>query len=209
MSKRANKRGTPRKQKRKKTNGKKRRPETIDPGKFPKEVEAALEIMAFTAFFMIESKFAVGRARIIDNKELEESFVVFSRDAQALQYIQYQILQAFPDICSKIMNDVVGALQSLPPHVRTLFTNEQKAIEEHGKEALRIPEDVIKRLEEFSNGAKQLTNPDETEKFTEDAVKGLPEEKPAPPGKPFLCLAGEIPPKGGMITDKPIKGGEK
>ena len=54
VSKRANKRGTLRNKKK----NKKKRPEVIGAGKHPKEVDAALEIMAYTAFFMIESKFA-------------------------------------------------------------------------------------------------------------------------------------------------------
>jgi hypothetical protein len=207
MSKGANKRGTPRKKKKKNPN--KRRPEVMGAGQNPKEIDAALEIMAFTGFFMIESKFAVGRARIIDNKELEESFVTYSRDAQALQYIQYQIMQAYPEICKKIMNDVVGALDKLPAEVRQLFVKEQAAIEEHGKEALRIPEEVIKRLD-ADGGAKKLTRPGETTKFAEDAAKivnldGIPvPEKDAqmwneggivpqsPDDKPVVISPGEI-----------------
>lgn len=114
-----------------------------------REVNACLEITAFTAIFMIASKTETGRARIMGDQNLEEVYSTYVRDAQSLQYLQWQILiEKYPNVVAEIMTTVLKNIDNLPAELRRIFHDAQKAIADHGRDALKIPEEVVRRLEE-------------------------------------------------------------
>lgn len=121
-----------------------------------KQMHLALEILSYSAFFQMDVKIAAGRAKILGEKELEETFTTYSTDCSALQWEMFKKLHSDPELCNYIVKQIRGLIEDLPPETRELFHKEKKNIDEQGKEALRIPDKFIKELDNLKEKQRKL-----------------------------------------------------